>query len=124
MNTVPVHDVAAEDAHLQKVGLDRNLTTAAAPPKVSTATSVARECLAIAYEMAPNQNDAARLSSAYMGRVVSALVSAGNLLSALARIDPAGPAPEGFKKTTSFDAGGAVSIVFEQLSDPSQGADK
>lgn len=86
------------------------------PVPNSPAKKVAEDCRRMAFQTAKGQNEArVTVTGGSMFALTNTLLSAGNLLEALARCDPGAPAPEGFHKTTVFLPDGRVRVVFEQI---------
>ena len=69
--------------------------------------------------LADHQSDKLELSARNVTALVNALTSAGNILAAADRIEPWGPAPDGWMRTTSFDSAGRMIVTFEQALSPS-----
>lgn len=83
--------------------------------KVATeCKTVAETCQQYARALGNHQNDKLELKARDAQKVVTALLNAGNILSALDRFDPAGAAPEGWTRRTAYDAQGRACVTFEQ----------
>ncbi len=88
-------------------------------PPITKANKVGTECQAIARELSDRQNaPETRMTHGQISRIVTAMSSAGNILTTMDRFDPAGPAPAGFEKKITYDDQGRVVVSFTQTEAP------
>jgi hypothetical protein len=95
------------------------------PVPNSPAKKVAEDCRRMAFQTAKGQNEArVTVTGGSMFALTNTLLSAGNLLEALARSDPGAPAPEGFRRTVGCHPDGRAYVTFEQIEAPAPEAPK
>ena len=121
MSSTPALPPQTEGDFGVKITRAREMARAAMPVESTVAAAVAKECLSVGFECSKYQNDRTEVSAGWMSKITAALISAGNVLHAADKIDPAGAAPAGWTKKTEFAPDGRMVVTFEQeVSPPAQ----
>jgi hypothetical protein len=84
-------------------------------PKDSLAKRLATECQSLARQLGNHQNDKLELPARDVQKLTTTLLNAGNVMAAIDKIDPMGPPPAGWQRTSAFDGDGRLTIMFVQV---------